>query len=76
MQWLQCPSLIDVNVGLGVNTFMGMGCPNSEQDQLDQLRQRNARGVLPYDSSVKSHPALLAGTTPTSRTVTARARVT
>jgi hypothetical protein len=76
MQWRQCPSLIDVNVSLGVNTFMGMGCENTEQNQLDQLGQRNARGILPFDSSVKGHTALLGwnhgdqpdghGTTPSS----------
>jgi hypothetical protein len=61
MQWLQCPSLFATNVSLGVNTFMGNGCSSSTSDQsyLDQLRSSGAVGILPYDGTVKSHPALI-----------------
>jgi fibronectin type 3 domain-containing protein len=58
MQWLQCPSNIALNVALGVNTFMGKGCTNTDQDQLTQLRSRNALGLLPFDSAVAADPAL------------------
>jgi hypothetical protein len=59
MQWLQCGSLLDTNVALGVDVFMGNSCSGtSNQSYLDQIRQRNALGIVTYDSSVKSHPAL------------------
>jgi hypothetical protein len=39
----------------------GHGLPELGAGPARQLRQCNARGVLPFDSSVKSHPALLGG---------------
>jgi hypothetical protein len=58
LQWLQCPSLFDTNVALGVNTFMGKGCQNTDSDEVSQTWQRQAFSILPYDGAVKSAPSL------------------
>jgi hypothetical protein len=58
MQWLQCPSLFETNVALGINTFLGQGCSNTVSDEVHQTAQVGAMSVLPYSSAVRNAPSL------------------
>jgi hypothetical protein len=61
MQWLQCPSLFDVNRGLGVDVFMGRGCSDgSDADETAQTLARSSFSILPFDAAVGRAPGLLA----------------
>jgi hypothetical protein len=60
LQWLQCPSLFDKNIWLGVNTFMGKGCQsNTDQNEVTQLGLKRVFSVLPFNASIASSPAML-----------------
>src|SRR5262249_11729713 len=38
MQWLQCPSLFQQDVSLGINVFLGRGCDsNTDREEADDL---------------------------------------
>jgi hypothetical protein len=59
MQWLQCPSLFEQDVSLGINVFLGQGCDNvSHREEVDALARLGAYSVLPFDASVKGRPGL------------------
>jgi hypothetical protein len=59
MQWLQCPSLFEENVALGINVFMGRGCDSgSDADEVAALERLGAYSVLPFDPAVKARPGL------------------
>jgi hypothetical protein len=60
MQFLQCPSLFDQSIALGVDTFLAFGCANSTSaGELAQTQRRNVLSILPFDRSAASAPSLL-----------------
>lgn len=58
MQWLQCPSVMDESVRLGVDVFLGKGCGNSDADELAQTAGRGVFSVLQAPSTATG-PSLL-----------------
>jgi hypothetical protein len=59
MQWLQCPSLFQQDVSLGINVFLGRGCDsNTDREEVDDLARLGAYSVLPFDAAVKGRPGL------------------
>src|SRR5438093_2508101 len=59
LQWLQCPTLFDVNVALGVDTFMGAGCDGvGTAQELRETELRAALSIFPFDAGVAGAPSL------------------
>ncbi|HET8605799.1 MAG TPA: hypothetical protein VFL66_02095 [Gaiellaceae bacterium] len=58
LQWLQCPSVMDESVRLGVDVFLGNGCRNSDADELAATASRHVWSVLEAPASATG-PSLL-----------------
>ncbi len=70
MTWCNPSSLMDFNISLGINTFIGQGGQSEKpKDYLDACKSRNVLGGITFDGSpdkiegevlsLKDHPALL-----------------
>jgi len=70
MTWCNPSSLMDFNIGLGINTFVGQGGQSeAPKDYLDACKARNVLGAITLEGStdkieenvksLKDHPALL-----------------